>query len=92
MEREGNTGAVTPGDFIAKWRASSLKERSAAQELRKCTLTDLYSARPQRLTDAYTALDVAVTAACGWDAGIGEDEALAALLALNSAPKPTNGF
>ena len=24
--------AITPGDFIAKWRASELKERSAAQE------------------------------------------------------------
>ena len=25
-------GAMTPGAFIAKWRASELKERSAAQE------------------------------------------------------------
>ena len=29
---EGSGKAVTPGSFIAKWRASALKERSAAQE------------------------------------------------------------
>ena len=91
MEREGNTGTMTPGDFIAKWRASSLKERSAAQELRKCTLANLYSARPQWLVDAHAALDAAVAAAYGWNAEIDEEEALAALLALNSASKPTDG-
>ena len=30
--RSGSMGAMTPGAFIAKWRASELKERSAAQE------------------------------------------------------------
>ena len=30
--REGPSGTMTPGAFITKWRASELKERSAAQE------------------------------------------------------------
>ena len=56
----------------------------AAKELRKRTLTNLYNARPQWLADAHAALDAAVAAAYGWDVDIGEEEALGALLRLNS--------
>ena len=55
--------------------------------LKKRTLTNLYNARPQWLADAHAALDAAVAAAYGWDADISEEDALAALLALNLAEK-----
>ncbi|WP_439576447.1 class I SAM-dependent DNA methyltransferase [Elioraea sp.] len=57
----------------------------AAAVLKTRTLTNLYNARPQWLVDAHAALDAAVAAAYGWDAGVGEDEALARLLDLNRA-------
>ncbi len=54
-----------------------------AAELKKRTLTNLYNQRPQWLANAHAALDAAVFAAYGWDAAIGDDALLAALLALN---------
>ena len=51
--------------------------------MKKRTLTNLYNARPQWLADAHAALDAAIAKACGWDADISEEDALAALLALN---------
>jgi SAM-dependent methyltransferase len=63
----------------------------AAAVLKTRTLTNLYNARPQWLADAHDALDAAVAAAYGWDAGIGEEQALARLLDLNrarAAPSP----
>ncbi len=62
------------------------RDDAAAKELGKRTLTALYNARPQWLVDAHAALDAAVAAAYGWDAGVGEEEALGALLALNRGP------
>ena len=59
------------------------RNESAANKLKKRTLTNLYNARPQWLTDAHAALDAAVAAAYGWNADISEEDALAALLALN---------
>ena len=59
------------------------RDESAAKELRKRTLTNLYNARPQWLADAHAALDNAVAAAYGWPADLPEDEALQNLLALN---------
>ena len=56
---------------------------AAAKELKARTLTNLYNARPQWLADAHAALDIAVAAAYGWDAGISEEEVLRNLLALN---------
>lgn len=44
----------------------------------------------QWLADTHAAPD-AVAAAYGWEAGIGEEEALEALLELNSAAKPASG-
>ena len=45
------------------------RDEAAAKELKKRTLTNLYNARPQWLADAHAALDAAVAAAYGWDAG-----------------------
>ena len=59
------------------------RSEDAARQLRARTLTNLYNARPQWLADAHAALDAAVAAAYGWDAEIGEEEALEALLGLN---------
>ncbi len=47
------------------------------------TLTALYNRRPDWLTARHAALDAAVCAAYGWDAGIDREAILAALLALN---------
>ncbi|MDE2809842.1 MAG: class I SAM-dependent DNA methyltransferase, partial [Gemmatimonadota bacterium] len=63
------------------------RNEEAAKELRKRTLTNLYNARPQWLAAAHTALDAAVAAAYGWDAEIGEEEALRKLLEINLAPR-----
>ena len=59
------------------------RDETAAKELKRRTLTNLYNARPQWLADAHTALDATVAAAYGWDAEISEEDALAQLLALN---------
>ena len=61
------------------------RDEAAAKELKKRTLTNLYNARPQWLTDAHGSLDAAVAAAYGWDMDIPEEEALRKLLALNTA-------
>ena len=61
------------------------RDDDAAQELKARTLTRLYNSRPQWLVDAHAALDAAVAAAYGWGGDIGEDDALAELLALNSS-------
>ncbi len=59
------------------------RSEEAAKALKSRTLTNLYNTRPQWLTDAHDALDAAVAEAYGWDAGIGEDEALGELLGMN---------
>jgi type II restriction/modification system DNA methylase subunit YeeA len=59
------------------------KNEKAAAELKKRTLTNLYNARPQWLSDAHRDLDAAVAAAYGWPADITEEDALAKLLELN---------
>ena len=59
------------------------RDAAAAMALRARTLTNLYNVRPQWLADAHAALDAAVAAAYGWDAGIAEDDALRELLAMN---------
>ena len=59
------------------------RDEDAAKALKKRTLTNLYNTRPQWLADAHAALDAVVAGAYGWPADITDDEALAALLALN---------
>ena len=59
------------------------RDEAAAAQLRKRTLTNLYNGRPHWLADAHAALDAAVAVAYGWDEGIGTDDALKALLAMN---------
>ena len=61
------------------------RDASAAAELGKRTLTNLYNARPRWLADAHAALDAAVAAAYGWPADVSDDDALRALFALNLA-------
>ena len=46
------------------------RDEDAAKALRKRTLTNLYNARPQWLSDAHAALDAAVAVAYGWPAEI----------------------
>jgi type II restriction/modification system DNA methylase subunit YeeA len=64
------------------------KDEEAAKELKKRTLTNLYNARPQWLSNAHGALDEAVAEAYGWGddwrAGVlTDDEILARLFRLN---------
>ena len=59
------------------------KNPEAAVILKKRTLTNLYNERPAWLDHAHRDLDAAVAAAYGWPADIGEEDALARLLALN---------
>ena len=67
------------------------REDAAAKELKARTLTNLYNALPQWLTDAHAALDAAVAAAYGWDAGISKNEALRELLTLDREASSTAG-
>ena len=63
------------------------RNETVAKELKVRTLTNLYNARPQWLSDAHDALDAAVAAAYGWSADISEDDALRELLELNLSDK-----
>ena len=58
-----------------------------AKELKGRTLTNLYNARPQWLTDVHDALDATVATAYGWSAHISADDALRELLELNLTDK-----
>ena len=60
------------------------RDKDAAMAVRKRTLTSLYNARPQWLTDAHDALDAAVADAYGWPATITEVDVLAELVSLNA--------
>ena len=60
---------------------------TAAKELKRRTLTNLYNARPAWLAHAHAALDAAVAHAYGWGdewaGGMSDDAILARLFALN---------
>ncbi|QQP88766.1 class I SAM-dependent DNA methyltransferase [Skermanella sp. TT6] len=58
---------------------------TAAELLRKRTLTNLYNERPTWLTNVHRELDQAVAAAYGWPEDITDEDALAELFALNQA-------
>ena len=60
------------------------RDAAAPNQLKTRTLTKLYNARPQWLADAHASLDAAVAMAYGWDANILDDDALKALMALNT--------
>ena len=64
------------------------RDGKAAKALKKRTLTNLYNARPQWLSDAHAQMDAAVAAAYGWPADIADDTALKKLLALNRSGGP----
>ncbi len=59
------------------------RNEKVATALKKRTLTNLYNARPQWLSDAHARLDAAVAAAFGWPADITDDAALKGLLERN---------
>ena len=59
------------------------KDQDSAKLLSSRTLTNLYNERPTWLDLAHRKLDEAVFAACGWDAGLSDEEILARLLELN---------
>ena len=59
------------------------RDAETAIALKKRTLTNLYNARPQWLSDAHAQLDTAVAAAYGWPSDITDDAALMDLLARN---------
>lgn len=64
------------------------KDETAAKELAKRTLTNLYNARPAWLDNAHKGLDEAVAQAYGWGddwraGALSDDEILARLFRLN---------
>ena len=59
------------------------RDESAARELKKRTLTNLYDQRPQWFANAHADLDSAVAAAYGWPGDISEEEEFGELLNLN---------
>ena len=61
------------------------RDESAAKELKKRTLTNLYNRRPQWLDNAHAILDAAVAEAYGWPSDISDDAALQNLRDLNAA-------
>jgi type II restriction/modification system DNA methylase subunit YeeA len=67
------------------------KDETAAAQLAKRTLTNLYNQRPTWLDLAHRKLDEAVFAAYGWDAAMTDEEILASLLALNLQREPAKG-
>ncbi len=65
---------IPPQQFVEKWRYVTLNERSACQS----HFIDLC-----RLANEHARLDRAVFAAYGWEEGLGDEEILERLLALN---------
>lgn len=59
------------------------KDDTAAEQLAKRTLTNLYNERPTWLDLAHRKLDETVFAAYGWEPTLSDDEILTSLLALN---------
>ena len=60
------------------------RDEEAAKQLKSRTLTNLYNNRPTWLDQAHRELDAAVAASYGWPEDVSEEEALRALLELNS--------
>src|SRR5215211_4944181 len=58
-------------------------EGASKAELKKCTLTNFYSARPTWLENAHARLGAAVFASYGWPLDTTDEEVLQNLLALN---------
>ena len=58
-------------------------EAASEAESKKRTLTNMYNQRPTWLQNAHATLVRAVFAAYGWPEGMGDEEILKNLLALN---------
>ena len=63
------------------------RSAQAAKRLKGRTLTKLYNAKPQWLSNAHDALDCAVAEAYGWPAEVSNDDALHELLEMNIRPQ-----
>jgi type II restriction/modification system DNA methylase subunit YeeA len=75
---------AAPGEAPVKYPDRFLpRDETAAKELKKRTLTNLYNQRPAWLDMAHKRLDAAVAAAYGWPDGLPDEEILARLFALN---------
>ena len=59
------------------------RNESAAKELKKRTLTNLYNSSPRWLLNAHADIDAAVADAYGWSNEVSDDEILRRLLRLN---------
>ena len=68
----------------------SPKNEIAAEELKKRTLSSLYSQYPEWLAEAHRNVDAAVANAYDWPVDISEQDALAKLLELNFARASAN--
>ena len=77
---------ITPEEEHAGFPKRPVAKVGFESELKKCTLTNLYNARPAWLQLAHEALDKAVAAAYGWHdyiPAMEDEEILRRLLALN---------
>ena len=79
------TGANLVGIGTVKYPRVVPKDATAALQLKRRTLTNLYNERPTWLANAHRILDEAVFAAYGWPSALSDDELLAKLLELNLA-------
>lgn len=75
--------ALAAKELVEKREAWLNPEGASAEELKKRTLTNLYNLRPTWLHLAHEKLDRAVFAAYGWPEGLGDEDILERLLALN---------
>ena len=77
------TNADRNGIGIVRYSRVVPKDKEAAQQLAKRTLTNLYNERPTWLELAHQNLDEAVFEAYGWEPTIPDEDILSRLLALN---------
>ena len=75
--------ADEPGIGTVRYPRLISKDDTAAEQLKKRTLTNLYNERPTWLDLAHRKLDEAVFAAYGYEPTLSDDEILTRLLALN---------
>ena len=77
------TDADARGIGTVRYPRLVAQDETAAAQLSRRTLTNLYNQRPTWLDLAHRRLDAAVAAAYDWPADLPDDEILARLLELN---------
>jgi hypothetical protein len=73
----------TKGIGTARYSRRVPKDATAASELKKRTLTNLYNKQPDWLVNIHANLDAAVADAYGWKSDISDDDVFRRLLQLN---------